>query len=136
MQTVQGSKEALASSAVTCIHSMPVYGHNQQVLTLESCVPCGCACVTMCGMWCRVFIFKEGLVRFCTTPYKKPTSKNLDCAYMHLTNYAVNKTNTEAFVAPASSKERAGAAAAPAGDESASKWTFLQLRQYLESQGG
>jgi hypothetical protein len=108
-----------------------------------------------------VFIFKEGLVRFCTAPYCKPTSKNLACTYMHLTNYAVNKHNAEAFVAPGSignstsctadsssgdeaegdpapaqQQHRAGAGAAADGGESASKWSFSQLRQHLESQGG
>jgi hypothetical protein len=108
-----------------------------------------------------VFIYKEGLVRFCTAPYCKPTSKNLACTYMHLTNYAVNKHNAEAFVAPGSNgsntsctadsssgdeaegdqapaqqQRRCGAAAAADGGESASKWSFSQLRQHLESQGG
>jgi hypothetical protein len=110
-------------------------------------------------------MYKEGLVRFCTAPYCKPTSKNLACAYMHLTNYAVNKHNTDAFVAPgsklpgssscaadSSSGDEAEADQAPAqqqqqqqrmvggpagaGGEWASKWSFSQLRQHLESQGG
>lgn len=84
---------------------------------------------------CRVFIFQEGLVRICTTPYKKPTSKNLDCAYMHLTNYAVNKTNCDGFVAPADNKERAKPGVEEDEDSSASKWTFLQLKHHLQSQG-
>ena len=29
--------------------------------------------------------------RFCTEDYEKPTAKNLDNAFMHLTNYAINK---------------------------------------------
>jgi hypothetical protein len=117
------------------------------------------ACVAVGGGAARVFIYKEGLVRFCTAPYSKPTSSNLGCAYMHLTNYAVNKHNTEAFVAPGSSSNSSsrgmGCAAdsssgdeaeddqasaqqqswASAGGESASKWSFSQLRQHLESQG-
>lgn len=113
----------------------------------------------------RVFIYKEGLVRFCTAPYKKPTSKNLACAYMHLTNYAVNKHNAEAFVTPGSNPAslRAGRVVTDSTDDasaggrgggggqhssqgstqqlagtgdSASKWSFVQLRHYLESHGG
>jgi hypothetical protein len=66
---------------------------------------------------CRVFLYHEGLVRFCTTPYKRPTIKNSSCNYMHLTNYAVNKHNTAAFVAPttaAATAPQAPAAAARA----------------------
>ena len=38
-------------------------------------------------------MFDEGLVRFATEGYKKPTSDNIDNAFMHLTNYAINKLN-------------------------------------------
>lgn len=37
----------------------------------------------------RVFIFREGLARFCTEKYTKPKAENLSVAFMHLTNYAV-----------------------------------------------
>ena len=39
----------------------------------------------------RIYIHKEGLARFCTEPYKKPSGRNMDNLYMHLTNYAINK---------------------------------------------
>lgn len=42
----------------------------------------------------RVLIYREGLVRLCTTPYCTPDASNIDCTYMHLTNYSVNKHNT------------------------------------------
>lgn len=45
----------------------------------------------------RIFIFKDGLVRLATEPYVKPTERNIDNLYMHLTNYAINKKN-ENFV--------------------------------------
>ena len=45
----------------------------------------------------RVYLFKEGLARFATETYVKPTSKNLTKQCMHLTNYAINK-NSENFV--------------------------------------
>eukprot|EP00002_Diphylleia_rotans_P013434 TRINITY_DN262_c0_g1_i12.p1 TRINITY_DN262_c0_g1~~TRINITY_DN262_c0_g1_i12.p1 ORF type:complete len:737 (+),score=152.34 TRINITY_DN262_c0_g1_i12:31-2241(+) len=41
----------------------------------------------------RVFLFDEGLGRFCTEPYEKPTDDNMADAYRHLTNYAINKQN-------------------------------------------
>ena len=50
-------------------------------------------------LWClcRVYIYNEGLVRFCTERYSRPAAANLACSYMHLTNYAVNKHNTGAY---------------------------------------
>lgn len=44
----------------------------------------------------RVYIFKEGMVRFCTSEYHAPKSSNLGEAYSHLTNFSLNKKN-EAF---------------------------------------
>eukprot|EP00826_Nyctotherus_ovalis_P051546 TRINITY_DN6447_c0_g1_i13.p1 TRINITY_DN6447_c0_g1~~TRINITY_DN6447_c0_g1_i13.p1 ORF type:complete len:502 (+),score=86.51 TRINITY_DN6447_c0_g1_i13:73-1578(+) len=45
----------------------------------------------------RVYIFKEGLARLATQPYVPPKCSNLASAFMHLTNYAINK-NSENFV--------------------------------------
>ena len=39
----------------------------------------------------RIFVFNEGLARFCTAPYEAPKSDNLTNMFMHLTNYAINK---------------------------------------------
>ena len=39
----------------------------------------------------RVYLSREGLARFCTKLYKKPTAKNLHETFMHLTNYSLNK---------------------------------------------
>ena len=39
----------------------------------------------------RVYIHEEGLARFATEPYRKPTARNMDNLFMHLTNYAINK---------------------------------------------
>ena len=41
----------------------------------------------------RIFIHKEGLARFATEKYKKPSPSNFDKICMHLTNYSVNKQN-------------------------------------------
>lgn len=46
----------------------------------------------------RVYVFRDGLARFCTQKYVRPTSDNLDERCMHLTNYAVNK-GSDNFVA-------------------------------------
>jgi Tubulin-tyrosine ligase family len=34
---------------------------------------------------------RDGLARFCTMPYEPPTSRNIHSAFMHLTNYSLNK---------------------------------------------
>ncbi|GFY44713.1 tubulin polyglutamylase ttll6 [Trichonephila inaurata madagascariensis] len=39
----------------------------------------------------RIYIYKKGLVRLATIPYKKPNASNMHEKRMHLTNYAVNK---------------------------------------------
>lgn len=41
----------------------------------------------------RIYLFNEGIGRFCTELYEKPNSSNLELSYAHLTNYALNKTN-------------------------------------------
>ena len=45
----------------------------------------------------RIYLHEEGLARFATETYIKPTSSNLHKQCMHLTNYAINK-NSENFV--------------------------------------
>eukprot|EP00039_Didymoeca_costata_P023335 m.6746 g.6746 ORF g.6746 m.6746 type:complete len:457 (+) comp3577_c0_seq1:300-1670(+) len=52
----------------------------------------------------RVFLHHEGLVRFCTTKYKAPDNENLGDKTQHLSNYSVNKWNSE-FVQEADTKE-------------------------------
>nr|XP_040032835.1 tubulin polyglutamylase ttll6 isoform X1 [Gasterosteus aculeatus aculeatus] len=44
-----------------------------------------------------IFMFKEGLARFCTSKYSEPTQGNVDDVCMHLTNYSINK-NSKNFV--------------------------------------
>lgn len=46
----------------------------------------------------RIYLFKEGLARFSTDPYRQPTKKNLSNHYMHLTNYAINAKNKGKFI--------------------------------------
>ncbi|XP_040885483.1 tubulin polyglutamylase ttll6 [Toxotes jaculatrix] len=52
--------------------------------------------VTSCDPF-SIFMFKEGLARFCTTQYNEPTHGNVDDVCMHLTNYSINK-HSENFV--------------------------------------
>ena len=41
----------------------------------------------------RIYIFKDGLARLATVPYKTPAPNNMNNLFMHLTNYAINKEN-------------------------------------------
>lgn len=41
----------------------------------------------------RIYLYKEGLCRLATFEYMPPAQANLSNLYMHLTNYAINKTN-------------------------------------------
>jgi len=43
----------------------------------------------------RVYVFREGLARFCTKKYSPPTSENLGEDFMHLTNYSLNKFSAD-----------------------------------------
>ena len=45
----------------------------------------------------QAFICDEGLARFCTARYQAPTKSNYKKAFMHLTNYSINKKN-ERFI--------------------------------------
>jgi tubulin polyglutamylase TTLL6/13 len=42
----------------------------------------------------RVYIYREGMVRFCTDAYQQPRAGNLDQPYGHLTNFSVNKKSS------------------------------------------
>lgn len=46
----------------------------------------------------QVFVSKVGMARFCTDEYRPPTRRNQDNAFMHLTNYSINKENTSCFI--------------------------------------
>jgi tubulin polyglutamylase TTLL6/13 len=41
----------------------------------------------------RIFVYEDGLARLASEEYSKPSRKNLDQVYIHLTNYAINKSN-------------------------------------------
>lgn len=42
----------------------------------------------------RIYLHERGLARFSTEEYQAPNNFNLDNLYMHLTNYAINKFNS------------------------------------------
>lgn len=46
----------------------------------------------------RIYLFKEGMARFSTEPYRAPSKKNMNNMFMHLTNYAINCRNKGKFV--------------------------------------
>jgi tubulin polyglutamylase TTLL6/13 len=41
----------------------------------------------------RIYLHDEGMARFCTHPYSKPSAANLRVSFAHLTNYSLNKHN-------------------------------------------
>jgi tubulin polyglutamylase TTLL6/13 len=41
----------------------------------------------------RIYLHDEGMARFCTQPYVKPSGNNLELSFGHLTNYSLNKSN-------------------------------------------
>ena len=65
----------------------------------------------------RAFIHKEGLARFCTSKYQQPAESNKAEQFMHLTNYSINKTNTN-FRASAKGQEN--------------KWTLSRLFAHFQ----
>ncbi|XP_075245749.1 tubulin polyglutamylase ttll6-like isoform X2 [Convolutriloba macropyga] len=51
-------------------------------------------CVTSCDPL-RIYMWRDGLARFATIKYVDPTTQNADELFMHLTNYAINKSSKE-----------------------------------------
>ena len=71
----------------------------------------------------RIYIFKEGMARFCTEKYQKPKNDNLDKIFSHLTNYSLNKKN-ENFHQPSNED-----------DEGANKRTLTNIFEELLEKG-
>lgn len=46
----------------------------------------------------RVYIYKEGIVWFCSEVFSLENIEDERWQYIHLTNYAINKTNSESKV--------------------------------------
>jgi len=74
------------------------------------------------GLDLRMFLFRDGLVRLCTTQYAPPTAETMNHRCMHLTNYAVNK-NSKDFQQTED-------------DESGSKRSLRWFMNYVEEEHG
>ena len=76
----------------------------------------------------RIYLYKEGLVRFATHAYEKVEEHNKENKFMHLTNYSINKHNKDAFsTEPAHASE---------GNNSIpSKWHISKLMAHLKNDG-
>lgn len=72
----------------------------------------------------RIFIHEDGLTRFATQEYCKPTMSNMEDMCMHLTNYAVNKNNAN-FIHNEDSED----------DNSGHKRSLKSTYEYLEENG-
>jgi tubulin polyglutamylase TTLL6/13 len=72
----------------------------------------------------RIFLHKEGLTRFATEPYSSPLKRNLQDTYMHLTNYAVNKSNPKFIYNTSQNQDAVG-----------HKWSLTALKDFLKRQG-
>lgn len=72
----------------------------------------------------RLFIHKEGLVRFATEDYEKPNKRNMKNTFMHLTNYAINKNNDK-FIQAEDSMD----------DDTGHKWSLKAFYEYLKDEG-
>lgn len=73
----------------------------------------------------RCFLFRDGLVRLCTTAYSAPTPDTMNEKCMHLTNYAVNKLSNN-FQQNTSAED----------DGSGSKRSLRWFLNYVEEQYG
>ena len=72
----------------------------------------------------KIFLFREGLVRFATQKYSN-NPKNLDKRFVHLTNYSVNK-KADDYVKSGANQE---------DGEDASKWNLFQLANWFNKNG-
>jgi tubulin polyglutamylase TTLL6/13 len=81
--------------------------------------------VLLCGVDpLRIFYYKEGLCRLATAEYRTPTQNNLDNLYMHLTNYAINKSASNYIANKGSEKDDLG-----------HKRSLTFAYKYIEDQG-
>ena len=72
----------------------------------------------------RIYLHEKGLARFSTEEYQQPNNYNLDNLYMHLTNYAINKYNSN-FQQNEDEEE----------DDQGHKRSLEAILRYLKAQG-
>ena len=83
--------------------------------------------VVTCFEPLKIFLFREGLVRFATQKYTN-NPKHLEKRFIHLTNYSVNK-KADDYV-------KSGTTGQDADDEEdASKWNLFQLKKWFQRNG-
>ncbi|KAI9986731.1 hypothetical protein PInf_025688 [Phytophthora infestans] len=75
----------------------------------------------------RIYLFNDGLVRFCTEKYSTKKS-DLQNPFGHLTNYSINKQNCAAFQKNHDTQD-------DFHTFSSSKWSLQMLYTYLRDQG-
>ena len=73
----------------------------------------------------RILVYKDGLVRLCTSTYNVPDESNVYESYMHLTNYAVNKLSSN-FVQSNDDGDN---------EERSSKRSIIWLWKWMNEQG-
>ena len=66
------------------------------------------------------YLFRQGMARFATNKYKRPTDANLHDVFMHLTNYSLNKRNTAAYVKAGGGRHNDGESSGEEGDDDGS----------------
>lgn len=82
--------------------------------------------VYVCGIDpLRVYMYHEGLCRLSTIKYQPPNTTNLNNLYMHLTNYAINKSNKEVYEKNKSTQE----------DNVGHKRSLTYTMKYIEDNG-
>ena len=74
------SPAAVAQEYVSCPFLLDGYKFDIRIYVL----------VTSCDPL-RIYLYEEGLARFCTQTYSEPNEENAKQSIMHLTNYAINK---------------------------------------------
>jgi tubulin polyglutamylase TTLL4 len=74
----------------------------------------------------RVYVYREGLVRFATESYNMDVS-SLHRKFVHLTNFSINKKNVGKFVQNNDASDCA--------KSGCSKWDFKKLAEVYQEQG-
>ena len=82
-----------------------------------------------------IFLFDDGLTRFCTDEYVAPKVGALGSTYQHLTNYAINKKNVDKFVYPTEKSDTPPDAQSDADAELGNKWSVKHLMAKLRREG-
>lgn len=72
----------------------------------------------------RIYIYREGLVRFASEPYSNEDITSEQSKFSHLTNYSINKNNAN-YV----QSENAG------DDDAGFKWSLAALCQHFTELG-